>query len=77
MEFKGKTVDDAITAATVELGITSDKLSYEILDEGNPGFLGIFNVKPATIRVIMKKSVVEKTQEFCDELFAAMHLRPR
>jgi spoIIIJ-associated protein len=77
MEFKGKTVDDAITAATVELGITSDKLSYEILDEGNPGFLGIFNVKPATIRVIMKKSVVEKTQEFCDELFAAMHVETK
>lgn len=74
MEFKGKTVDDAITAATVELGITSDKLSYEIIDEGNPGFLGIFKVKPAIIKVIMKKSVVEKTKEFCDELFAAMHV---
>ena len=74
MEFKGKTVDDAITAATVELSITSDKLSYEIIDEGNPGFLGIFKVKPAIIKVVMKKSVVEKTKEFCDELFAAMHV---
>ena len=77
MEFKGKTVDDAITAATVQLGITSDKLSYEIIEEGNPGFLGIFNVKPAVIKVVMKKSVVEKTQEFCDELFAAMHVETK
>ena len=72
MEFKGKTKEDAITAATVELGITSDKLNYEVIDEGSAGFLGIFNVKPVVIRVTIKKSLVERTQEFCDELFAAM-----
>ena len=57
MEFKGKTVDDAITAATVELGITSDKLNYEVIEEGSAGFLGIFNVKPAVIRVTLTKSL--------------------
>ena len=74
MEFKGKTKEDAITAASVELGITSDKLNYEVVDEGSSGFLGIFNVKPAVIRVTLKKSLVERTQEFCDELFAAMNV---
>lgn len=72
MEFKGKTKEDAITAASVELGVTSDKLNYEVVDEGSAGFLGIFNVKPAVIRVTLMKSLVERTQEFCDELFAAM-----
>ena len=72
MEFKGKTVEDAITAASVELGVTSDKLNYEVVEEGSSGFLGIFNVKPAVIRVTLKKSLVERTQEFCDELFSAM-----
>ena len=72
MEFKGKTVDDAITAATVELGITSDKLNYEVIEEGSAGFLGIFNVKPAVIRVTLTKSLKERTQEFCDDLFSAM-----
>ena len=74
MEFKGKTKEDAITAASVELGVTSDKLNYEVVDEGSAGFLGIFNVKPAVIRVTLKKSLVERTQEFCDELFAAMRV---
>jgi len=46
-EFKAKTVDEAITAATLELGISSDKLQYEVVDEGSKGFLGIFNSKPA------------------------------
>lgn len=72
MEFKGKTKEDAITAATVELGIPSDKLNYEVIDEGSSGFLGLFNVKPVIIRVTLKKSLLERTQEFCDELFAAM-----
>lgn len=71
MEFKGKTVDDAITAATVELGITSDKLKYEVIETGSTGFLGLFT-KPAIIRVNLEKSLLERTQEFCDQLFAAM-----
>ena len=29
-EFKAKTVDEAITEATLELGISSDKLQYEV-----------------------------------------------
>ncbi|MBQ9155947.1 MAG: protein jag [Eubacterium sp.] len=77
LEFKGKTVDDAITAATVELGITSDKLSYDVVDEGSSGFLGIFNVKPAIIKVTLGTDLVERTQEFCDELFAAMHVETK
>ena len=77
MEFKGKTVDDAITAATVELGITSDKLNYEVIEEGSAGFLGIFNVKPAVIRVTLTKSLKERTQEFCDDLFSAMKVKTK
>ena len=60
-EFKAKTVDEAITAATLELGISSDKLQYEVVDEGSKGFLGIFNSKPAVIKVILKKSLLERT----------------
>ena len=71
-EFKAKTVDEAITAATLELGISSDQLEYKVIDEGSKGFLGIFNTKPAVISVTVKKSLLERTQEFCDELFAAM-----
>ena len=71
-EFKGKTVADAITAATLELGVPSDQLNYEVIEEGSPGFLGLFAVKPAVIRVNLQKSLLEKTQEFCDELFTAM-----
>lgn len=71
-EFKAKTVDEAITAATLELGISSDQLEYKVIDEGSKGFLGIFNSKPAVISVTVKKSLLERTQAFCEELFDAM-----
>ena len=34
IEISAKNVDDAITQATVQLGITSDQLEYEVLDKG-------------------------------------------
>ena len=40
-EFKGKTVDEAVTAATVALGVTSNELEYEVAEKGSNGFLGI------------------------------------
>ena len=36
-----KTVEDAITEASVELGVVSSELSYEIIEKGSTGFLGI------------------------------------
>lgn len=73
-EFKAKTVDEAITEAALTLEVSSDKLNYEVIDEGSKGFLGIFNGKPAVIRVTIKKSLLESTQEFCDELFKKMNV---
>ena len=71
-EFRGKTVSDAITAASIELGITSDKLKYDIIENGSSGFLGLFGAKDAVIRINMEKSIEEKTKEFCDDMFSAM-----
>ena len=34
MEFKGKTKSDAITEACTHFSIPSDKLDYEVVDEG-------------------------------------------
>ena len=32
-EFKAKTVDEAITVASMELGVASDELEYEIIEK--------------------------------------------
>ena len=36
-----KTVEEAVTKALIELQTTSDKLTYEIVEKGSAGFLGI------------------------------------
>lgn len=38
IEITGKTVDEAITNATIKLSVTSDKLEYEVVDKGSNGF---------------------------------------
>ena len=56
-----KTVDDAITEALIQLGVTSDMLEYDVIEKGSSGFLGIGS-KQAVIRA-WKKKTVEKEDE--------------
>ncbi len=49
-----KDLDDAITEALVELGVTSDQLDYEVIEKGSAGFLGI-GMKQAVIRARKKE----------------------
>lgn len=48
IRVSAKTVDDAITEAMIQLGATSDKIEYEVIEKGSPGFLGI-GMKQAVI----------------------------
>ena len=71
LTFQGKTVDEAITNASIELGIASSDLVYEVESEGSTGFLGMF-AKPAIIKVQPKVPVEKRAKEFLDKLFEAM-----
>lgn len=73
IEISAKNVDDAITQATVQLGITSDQLEYEILDKGSTGFLGIGS-KNAVIKARKKFSIDENVVEFLSSIFDAMKM---
>ncbi len=55
LEMMGKTTDDAIKNALAELNVTEDKVDIEILEEGSKGFLNIIGVKPAKVRVTVKR----------------------
>lgn len=72
-EFSAKTVDDAITEACKSLGVTSDKLEYEVINEGSSGFLGIGS-KDAVIKAKVKSSLVDNAKAFLSEVFAAMNM---
>lgn len=57
-EFSAKTVDEAITKASLEFEVSSENLEIQIVSEGKAGFLG-FGAKPAIIKAAKKE--VEKS----------------
>ena len=68
-----KTVEEAVTKALIELQTTSDKLTYEIVEKGSAGFLGIGS-KPAIIRAKRKETLQDKAIEFLEQVFDAMNM---
>ena len=40
IRVSAKTLDDAITEALIQLGVTSDKLEYEVIEKEAPVSLG-------------------------------------
>lgn len=71
MEFSGKTVDDAVVEACSKLLISREKLEYEVIDEGNSGFLGLGS-KPALIKARQKLEIDDTAKVFLDDVFRAM-----
>jgi len=76
IEVSAKTVSEAITEACQKLGVTSDKLEYEVVEEGSAGFLGI-GAKPAVIKAavkVEKVSLEDIAKNFLVDVFAAMNM---
>ena len=73
IEVSAKTVDDAITEASIKLGTTSDKIEVEVIEKGSTGFLGIKS-KPAIIKARKKNDTVDNIREFLENVFSAMNL---
>ena len=73
IEVTGKTVEDALTEASVQLGTTSDKIEYEVVEKGSTGFLGIGS-KDAVIKVRLKASTQDLVKEFLSSVFDAMKM---
>lgn len=59
IEVSAKNLSDAITEACQKLAVTSDRLHYDVIEEGSSGFLGIGS-KPAVIRAAIKEEVEKK-----------------
>lgn len=76
MEFKGKTKNDAITEACRHFSIPSDRLDYEVVDEGKTGFLGM-GARPAIVRARVKEEEKAKETESVtlDETPLAMEVK--
>ena len=76
MEFEAKSVQDAITNACQHFIVASDKLEYEVIDEGSTGFLGIGSknakikarVKEGSDEELLMDEAVKKNESAKDEV---------
>jgi len=75
IEITGKTVEDAINNALTELKVTRDKVEVETIDEGSKGFLNIIGVKPAKIKVTVKRDSLYEAKTFLTEVLQSMSMK--
>ena len=71
--FTGKTVDDAVTNATVHFGVASSELEIEVIEKGSSGFLGIGS-KAAVVNARRKSSMEDRIQKFLGDVCHAMNI---
>ena len=74
IEVTGKTLEEALTNASVLLKTVSEELEYEVVDKGSNGLFGIFNSKPVKILVNKKASITDKVEKFLSDIFATMKI---
>jgi len=68
-----KNVDEAILQASMQLGVSSDRLQYEVVEKGSAGILGgLIGAKPAVIRARKIETIDEKAADFLHDVFGAM-----
>ena len=75
IETIGKTVEDAINNALTELKVTIDKVEVETLEQGSKGFLNIIGVKPAKVRVTIKRNTLDAAKTFLTEVLESMDMK--
>ena len=73
IEVSAKSVDEALTEASISLGIPSSEIEYEVIEKGSTGFLGIGS-KDAVIKARKKFSVEENVKDFLKSVFHAMDM---
>lgn len=72
--MSARTVEEALKNALKELEVTEDKVEYEVLEEGNKGFLGI-GAKPAKVSVTVKRDYVNEARTFLKNVLETMDIK--
>ncbi len=70
----GRTVEEAVESAAKELGVDPSRLTVEVLDEGNRGFLGVLGQRESRVRVTLQPAKEERVEEVLGVLLS--HIDP-
>jgi spoIIIJ-associated protein len=72
IEKTGKTIEDAVESALLELNADKNNVDIEIIEEGNKGIFGIIGNKMAKVRVTLKETDGERARNFLLDVFEKM-----
>lgn len=75
IEMTGKTVDEAIEQALQNLSVTIDEVDVEVLEESTKGIFGLFGVKPAKVKVVLKDGPADKALHLLNGIVENMGLQ--
>ncbi|WP_078556397.1 RNA-binding cell elongation regulator Jag/EloR [Bacillus alkalicellulosilyticus] len=68
----GKTIDEAVDKALVELQTTRERVDIRVIEEPQKGFLGFIGSKPALVELEVKPDPIEEAIRFLQELILKM-----
>lgn len=67
IEKSGKTIDEAVEAALIELGASKDEVEIEVINEGKRGILGL-GAEEARVRVSMEENPLKKAENYVSSI---------
>ena len=71
----GKTVDEAIEQALIELDANREDVEIEILEEASKGFFGLIGVKDAKVKVTLTFDPIEIADNFITKILTSMDIK--
>lgn len=72
VEKTGRTVDEALELALIQLDTTRENVEVEVIEEHSKGLFGLFGNKDAKIRVTLKITVDSIAENFLKDVFENM-----
>jgi spoIIIJ-associated protein len=75
IEVEGKTVEEALNKALIELDTDKDMVDVEILEYGSKGLFNVIGVKPAKIRVTSKYDYIKQAKDFIGNILKCMEIK--
>lgn len=72
VEKRGRSVEEAVSAALAELGLSKDEVEIEVLEEPSKGLFGLLGGREAVVRVKEKESKARKCKRFVEDVFRAI-----
>jgi spoIIIJ-associated protein len=72
VRMKGRTVEEAVSAALAVLKVVRDRVEVRIISEGRPGVLGVIGGEEAEVEVLLKEGVGEEARQALQNILDKM-----